>query len=325
MTRWNTPLFVSLMLYMLLGSSHAGESLNEREKKLTDELGKSPQDPLEVQRKWEELRKGFAEAMLDLVFREPEQKVIEKLETLFQKGATVDTFNAEALEPAILHQAKRLTKLFLDKGADPNGFRSDGKPLRIATKYGDQEIIDMLLGYKAKPLSSAESAQLRLTIAAGRGDLKSIIRELSNGADVNSTDSLDYTTALIQSALFGRLEAVKLLLTRGAQPNRSGQVTAIEVFGPSGRTASDGAICAPLHAATLFGGNAEIIRVLLKAGAPVSSTNCHMSLTPLHVAAKFKSEPAVAVLLREGAKVMPKDSKGKTPLDYAEFGQLLNY
>jgi ankyrin repeat protein len=321
MKRWKFTVIVALVAVFVFRFSHAANPIQDRERKLAQELEVPPKDALQIQRKWDELRKAFAEAMLGLALREPEKKVLEQLDALFQKGATLDMYNDETLEPAVLSRAKLVTKLLLDKGADPDGFRRDSKPLKIATKHGDQEIISLLRQNGAKPLKPADAAQLRLTFAASIGDLKTVRQQLSKGADINSRDNLDDTTPLIEAVSWGRLETVKLLLSLHADPNQSGHVTAIDYLAPN--PLHSRSTCTPLHAATLHGGYPEIIKLLLKAGAPVSSTNCYKNLTPLHVAAKFQSASAASVLLKEGAKVMAKDSDGKTPLDYAESGPVI--
>jgi ankyrin repeat protein len=45
--------------------------------------------------------------------------------------------------------------------------------------------------------------------------------------------------------------------------------------------------------------------------------------TPLHVAAKFDNVRAAEILIRAGARLMAKDAKGKTPLDYAESASMI--
>ena len=45
--------------------------------------------------------------------------------------------------------------------------------------------------------------------------------------------------------------------------------------------------------------------------------------TPLHIAAEKNHLYAARILLERGAKVMPKDNIGKTPLDYAESAEMI--
>jgi len=183
---------------------------------------KTSSDPRETQQKWDAIRKEYSQAMWDLRERKPQQQVIEKFDALFQKGAIIETFDDEVLETAILYQAYEVAKFLLTKGADPNGFRSDGKPLKIATKFGKDEAITILMQDGAKPLKPEEAAQLRLTFAAGTGKLNAIKTELANGAGIDSRDTLDHETALVEAAQWGHTEAVKLLLQVGAYPKQTG-------------------------------------------------------------------------------------------------------
>ena len=46
-------------------------------------------------------------------------------------------------------------------------------------------------------------------------------------------------------------------------------------------------------------------------------------MTPLHVAAKYNNLEGAKMLIEAGAKIMPKDDTGKTPLDYAESTEMI--
>jgi ankyrin repeat protein len=41
------------------------------------------------------------------------------------------------------------------------------------------------------------------------------------------------------------------------------------------------------------------------------------------MAAEFDNVVAAEILIKNGSKVMPKDNKGKTPLDYAESAEMI--
>ena len=64
------------------------------------------------------------------------------------------------------------------------------------------------------------------------------------------------------------------------------------------------------------------IEALLNAGAHVSSRG-HNGMTPLHIAAKENDMYVATTLIKAGAKIMPKDDTGKTPLDYAESAEMI--
>jgi ankyrin repeat protein len=46
-------------------------------------------------------------------------------------------------------------------------------------------------------------------------------------------------------------------------------------------------------------------------------------MTPLHIAAERNNIGGAKMLIEAGSKIMPKDDKGKTPLDYAESAEMI--
>ena len=214
----------------------------------------------------------------------PEKKIIAVLEVLFNVGATLrqDDFGT-----AVLGESKLVIKYLLDRGADPNGV--DSYPLKAATRSGREDIVNLLIKYGAEPLDPATSGQLRLVEAARQGDVKAMRKELSKGAKVNSRDVFRHT-AMVDAVKYGNLEAVRVLLSLGGDPNLSGKL-----IGP----------CSPLHAAVLNidfkAHGAEILKLLLKAGARVSSTACYKNKTPLHYAVRhYNAIPSIVVIFRCG-------------------------
>jgi uncharacterized protein len=155
--------------------------------------------------------------------------------------------------------------------------------------------------------------------AAGRGDLVAFRRELSRGAEVN-LKSPSGETALVEAirgGVFkgGNLLVVRELLKLGANPNLAGRFI--------GDTS-------PLHAAVFNNeqnferdNGPAIVEALLKAGGHVSSTSYYRQQTPLHVAAGSQNTKGAALLLKAGAKVMPRDEDGKTPLDLAQSSSMI--
>ena len=239
-----------------------------------------------------------------------EERLIAVYDVLFETGARLRAYDRDILHGPAIAGAARVAKYLLERGANPNGADGDGNtPVILATKYGHPEVVTVLVAAGAKPLDSATEAQIRLIAAAGRGDLLAFRRELTRGADVNRKGPTG-ETALVEAvrggvSRGGNLIVVRELLKLGANPNMSGRF-----IGES----------SPLHAAVFNNeknfesdNGPTIVDTLLKAGAHVSSVAFHRKQTPLHVAAGMQNTQAAILLLKAGAKVMPRDEDGKGP------------
>lgn len=116
-------------------------------------------------------------------------------------------------------------------------------------------------------------------------------------ADVNKKDSQG-STALLLAAYYNNIEAVKLLLGAGADP---------EARDSMGNSALMG-IC--------FKGYAEVGKILLAFGASVQAENGNAA-TALTFAATFGRNELIPLLLANGADPLRKDKFGKSPIDNA--------
>lgn len=105
-------------------------------------------------------------------------------------------------------------------------------------------------------------------------------------------------TALMLAALHGELDAVKLLIARGAEVNRQGWT--------------------PLHYAA-SGGHTAIVRYLLEQSAYIDAQSPNRT-TPLMMAARQQHTSTVKLLIEEGADPTPRNEAG---LDAAAYMQRL--
>ncbi len=117
-------------------------------------------------------------------------------------------------------------------------------------------------------------------------------------ADVNSLNDFG-DSPLSEAAELGHVELVKYLLQKGAKLKFKGQKVV-------------------LHGA-VRGGNAEIVKILLAAGADVNEVG-DLKDTALHVAAEWNEDDEITKLLLEaGADINARRIFDKTPLDVAEY------
>ena len=137
--------------------------------------------------------------------------------------------------------------------------------------------------------------------AAALGDLDALVALLDeNPADVTGR-SADGFTALHLAAFFGRQDAVRLLLDRGADADAAG---------------SGWMTGTPLHSATAAD-LSDVVILLLEAGANPDPRQSG-GFSPLHAAAQNGNASVVDALLERGADPSATTDDGRTALDLAE-------
>ena len=141
--------------------------------------------------------------------------------------------------------------------------------------------------------------------AAERGDVAALRRELDDGVSPN--------------ALSGRGRTpLHYLCSRGDNPDA--RVDCLHVLLEAGANVNAPNVHqnTPLHLAAVRG-YANVVAALLEAGADVNRGD-HSNFTPLHWACMrydLHVEPALILLIRNGAAVNARTSQGRTHLDYA--------
>lgn len=190
---------------------------------------------------------------------------------------------ANTLERAVWTQDRELTHALLRAGADPNAPSSGVRQplIVVAAMQGDPQIIDSLISHGANVNAASETGS-PLFWAARQGNLEAVRTLLAGGADVKFTGSDGGTvwhatlgdgndvriaellldqgadlearksgmTPLMEAAMFGRVDWVRLFLQRQARVNART---------PSGQT--------PLALSRTFGRDPVMERLLLEAGA----------------------------------------------------------
>ncbi len=167
---------------------------------------------------------------------------LEVVKALIQNGANVNLQTRGGISPLMLAVVQRnapgLVKTLLDAGAKVNAKRADGMTaLTLAVRAGaSDETIKMLL--------EANADGSVLAVAASAGRIEIVKRLLEKPLAQETKDA-----ALLQAAYSGHADIVRLLLTKGADPNAHDQRprSAIQFAADQGHT--------------------EVVKLLAQAGA----------------------------------------------------------
>jgi ankyrin repeat protein len=165
-------------------------------------------------------------------------------------------------------------------------------PILVALYNGEPELARDFL---------ARGPQLDIFEASAAGAASRVDELLDADRSLTNKFAPDGFTPLGLAAFFKRRDVVALLLRRGADPN----VVARHPFK-----------VAPIHSAVADGADAEIVRLLIEAGAAVNVKQRH-GWTPLHGAAHEGDLALVRYLVDHGADHTATNDQRKTPADVA--------
>ena len=218
-----------------------------------------------------------------------------------------------ALVWAVFNDHTQLVQFLLSKGADPNGGRdlyAPGTPLLYSRPHDSESVRIMEILLSAGATVSARTGDCRTplhlavqTDGARARPKRAVDVLLKNGAYIEARDRTG-RTALHYAVKERRLDLVKFLIKRGADPDAPGYC---------GRR--------PLHVALLHLRKPwPIVHQLLNGGASVAIQDGRDDRIPLHIAAEKGHDTAVGLLL-EGASFMDEPHltleelfDGKSPL-----------
>ncbi len=268
--------------------------------------------------------------------KDREELFMKALKLLFDAGAEMKSRDTNPMFWTVSGGFPKIVEFLISKGISPTRVIEGKTPVEWAETYGHQEVVKVLIKHGAEPVSKRQALQNRFVQLAREShkdsghffeqwNIVDMEKALEEGATVNGKNSKD-RIALVE-AIDGAYDieeyiTVVYLLQKGANPNLK---SARHWSGFDGIA---------LHHAVGFHGimakNVEdrttyqklVIEALLKAGAHVSSRGLDR-MTPLHIAAKHNDIYAATTLIKAGAKIMPKDDTGKTPLDYAESAEMI--
>jgi ankyrin repeat protein len=241
------------------------------------------------------------------------------IRALASAGARLDLADPDgtnALTLAIINAHYDAATLLLDLGANPNVADSRGMAALYAAV--DMNTLDETPGRPDPKLTGAldSLAMIETLLAHGANpdamlDATVLERVHNNGDPVLGAGA----TPLMRAARKADVSAIRVLLSKGADPKRAmkGGVTAVMVaagyggqvrfaeYNPRSGTERD---------------YIESVRLCVEHGADLNAAN-DAGQTALHVAAAQRGDEFIRFLVKSGARLDAKDAQGHTPLDVA--------
>lgn len=146
----------------------------------------------------------------------------------------------------------------------------------------------------------AADPSLAIFAAAIQGDVATLEKLLAGNRSLIGAQSADGWTPLHLAAFFGKIDAAKFLLNKGAEVNAR-STNALQNMA--------------LHAAAA-GRHADVIKLLIDHGASVNARQ-HGGWTAIHAAAQHGDLEIAKMLVAAGADIATRADNSQTPLDLA--------
>ncbi|KAG2417025.1 hypothetical protein HFD88_008242 [Aspergillus terreus] len=245
-------------------------------------------------------------------------------------ASDISTETQIALLDCLVHSTPGID---LDR-ADP-----DGKTCLMWAASGDETaLVEWLLAHNVDVCATSEKLRTALYYAVANGNQQTIHALLAKGSPLNNVTSDGET--LLQLSVSKGVEQMSLLLDAKADielengNNLTALNTAVVAEKPDvvklliERKANihhrDGYGWSPIHDASYYRPNVEVVRLLADAGANLTET-VNSGQTPLHLAARDARPDIVAVLLehRGALDIEQRTEDGETPLVHAVLGNNL--
>lgn len=225
----------------------------------------------------------------------------EGLEKLIYKGikprGIFDRYGRTPLLSAIRYKNISIVKFLIDRGVDINepDYHQTVIPINFAVQWGGLEITQFLIdaGADVNSCNPFKYTPLHTASSSGNYDIAKML--LEKGADVNAETIVpDYKYPEVKG-LEGMEEELKAAAKAAEERHKKA--------GFHGDT--------PLHA-SIDGGNPEIVRALIKAGADVNLRGLG-GYSPLSLAVQNGKNELVKILLDSGARI-DEDDFSDSPL-----------
>ena len=244
---------------------------------------------------------------------------LEAARLLLDAGADVNARESNGISPLVMAITNRHTPvaaLLLARGADPNAADWWGRtPLWSAV---DMRNLDVDSRTFENGVERGPVLELIEALIAKGADVNARVKEFPPQRrfmmPLGSLAWVDFTgqTAFLRASLSADVPLMKLLLSKGADPNISTFNGTTALMAAAGVNWVIGQTYSESPAMYL-----EAVKLCLELGGDVNAVNA-MGLAAVHGAANRGSDDIIELLARNGARLDLKDKEGRTPMTWAE-------
>ena len=244
---------------------------------------------------------------------------LEAARLLLDAGADVNAREANGISPLVMAITNRHTKvaaMLLARGADPNAADWWGRtPLWSAV---DMRNLDLDSRTLENGVDRAPVLELIESLIAKGANVNARVKEFPPQRrfmmPLGSLAWVDFTgqTPFVRAALSADVPLMKLLLSKGADPNIATFNGTTALMAAAGVNWVIGQTYSESPAMYL-----EAVKLCLELGGDVNAVNA-MGLAAVHGAANRGSDDIIELLAKNGARLDVKDKEGRTPLTWAE-------
>jgi ankyrin len=226
-----------------------------------------------------------------------------------------DTNGITPMLMAITNNHLDVAKILLEKGANPNAMDWWGRaPVWAAIEMRDRDLgrnnehdIDRDAAFQLIQMLLERGANVN----ARTKEVPPIRRFVT---PLGYLSWVDFTgqTPFLRAALAGDIEVMRLLLSKGADPNISTEAGTTALMAAAGVNWMTGQTYTESNAASM-----EAVKLCMEKGGDVNASNS-MGVTAVIGAANRGSDDILEFLVKHGARLDVKDKEGRTPLVWAQ-------
>lgn len=254
----------------------------------------------------EDINQNAIQGRLLKAIKQNDKETVQRL--LERGGACVNGFyggiDKFPLQIALENCDESMISLLIEKGADANYYKKNGKPFVTAVKKGDKRIVSLLLE-KGTKVNLGYDERLPLDYAKD----EEIIALLKNYGAITKAEQDDLNNDFVVAVGCHDVERAKSLISQISNIDTIDQGLVVKMIGArldgTGGEVSRESAATPLIYA-VWNDDIEMVRLLVENGAAVDIRDSHDKTALMYAATNFEAEHHVELidfLISKGANV----------------------